>query len=72
MTYTHACIDCEKDYESESKWAGFCPRCNRTILAQNRGDIGRKATGFTHDMLRKGASRQAMRILKDEKAKETK
>lgn len=71
FTYTHDCIECNREYESEDKWPGFCPRCARRCEAQNLNDVGPKTTGYTTDMMRKGANRHALRILNENKPKGT-
>ena len=44
--YTHVCLDCNTEYESESARRGYCPDCRKERQKQrNREYLERKAKG---------------------------
>jgi len=61
------CRECGATFESADKWATFCARCDRRLAAINAIDQGPKITGYTVDRNRRGASREAMKLLRGER-----
>lgn len=66
-SYLLDCCECNQAFESADKWATFCPKCDAEMTPRHTADVGPKITGWTVDMTRKGASREANKILRGEK-----
>ena len=64
--YLKDCVECSAEYETDDKWEPFCPACIRRQLAIQAIDSGPKLTGYAADRNRRGASREAMKILRGE------
>lgn len=65
--YLKDCVECRREFETDAKWQAFCPRCDARTNAQHRADVGPRITGYTVDQNRKGANREAMKILRGER-----
>ena len=66
MPFLHLrdCVECGAEYETADKWEPFCPKCMRRQQAMQANDIRPRFTGYGADRNRRGASREAMKILK--------